>query len=297
MAEYYRSLDDANAYFDDQLFATDWTGASDAIKIKGLIQSVRAIDSLKWKGDKKTVFDVLVLNPSATQLDLEAADAAQAKDWPRDGDDFAADSIATVQTLKAWATPPTAGNFTLQITLANAETFTTAVITYNAAASVIETAIDVAATAASITGWTNGDIVATGGAIDAADVVLTFSGVSVAGQSHNERPVVVGDVTFLSDGVLAVPASTVTITGECPDKLFFAQCEEAMTLISGRDPRQEFENAVLTSDGVSSARVSSDRGQKPPIHTAHMFTSALAWRYLAGLLDHKSNNSFKIERS
>lgn len=296
MAEYYRSLDDANSYFDDQLFASDWQNATDADKKRALIQSVRAIDSLKWRGEKVPVFDLLVANPSASQADQEAADAAQAKKWPRDGDDFAPDPIATVQTIKKWATAPTAGSFTLQIVLANAETFTTALILFNAAASVLLTAIDTAATGV-VTGWTNGDIAVAGGPLESADVVLTFSGTSVAGQSHNERPTVTPEATFLVDGVLAVPAATVTITGECPDKLFFAQCEEAITLVSGRDPRQEFENAVLTSDGVSSTRVSSDRGQLPPIHTQHMFTSALAWRYLAGFLDHKSNNSFKIQRS
>ncbi len=296
MAEYYRSLDDANAYFDDQLFASDWTGASDENKKRALIQSVRAIDSLKWKGEKVPVFDLLVLNPSSLQVDIEAADATQAKKWPRDGDDFAPDSIATVQTLKSWATPPTAGNFTLTIVLADGTTFTTAAIAFDASSPTIETAIDVAATVA-VTGWTNGDIAATGEPIDGDDIILTFSGSSVKDTSHNERPTITPDSTFNADGVLAVPATTVTIAGECPDKLFFAQCEEAITLVSGRDPRQEFENAVLTSDGVSSARVSSDRGQKPPVHTQHLFTSALAWRYLAGLLDHKSNNSFKIERS
>ena len=297
MAEFYRSLDDVNAYFDDQLFVSDWLGAIDADKTKALIQSVRSLDSLKYIGEKKPVFDLLDANPSATQDEIEAAEAAQAKLWPRDGDDFASTPVSSViQTIKAWATAPTSGSFTIKITLADGTNFTTALIDNAATASTIETAINTAATGV-VDDWTNGDIVTTGGLLATTDVLLTFSGVSVAGESHNERPVITPDATFTTTGTLQTPAATVAITGECPDKIFFAQCEEATTLISGRDPRQEFENAILTSDAISSARVSSDRSQKPPIHTSHMFTSALAWKYLAGFLDHKSSNSFQIQRS
>ena len=79
MAEYYRSLDDADSYFNDQLFAADWTGATDANKIKALKQAARSLDSLRWKGYKKPVFDALDADSSATVATLEAADADQAK--------------------------------------------------------------------------------------------------------------------------------------------------------------------------------------------------------------------------
>lgn len=293
--EFYRGLDDANAYFDDQLFATDWTGASDANKIKALIQAVRAIDSLKFVGQKVPIYNALVADPSASQATLEAADASQSKKWPRDSDDFAPDTPSTVQAIKAWDTAPSSGTFTLTITLADSTSFTTSAIAHDAVAAAIESAIDTAA--ASVPGWTAGDIAVTGGPLASADVTLTFSGDSVAGESHNERPVITPDATFLIDGVLDSPAATATVTGECPDRIFWAQCEEAITLVSGRDPKQEFENAVLTSDSVSSSRASSDRNQSPPIHTAHMLTSALAWRYLAKYLDHADNNSFRVQRS
>lgn len=76
------------------------------------------------------------------------------------------------------------GTFALTVTLRNGETFTTAVIAYDAVAGTIETAIDSAATTASITGWTNGDITVSGGDLNTAPVVLTFDGASVAGDNH-----------------------------------------------------------------------------------------------------------------
>jgi len=79
-----------------------------------------------------------------------------------------------------------ADTYTITVNLtALGESFTTAGIAYNAVDTVIETAIDVAATAASVTGWTNADIsVSMGGAagIDDGTVTLTFDGTSVAGQ-------------------------------------------------------------------------------------------------------------------
>jgi len=78
----------------------------------------------------------------------------------------------------------TSGNMTLTVTLRNGETFTTGNIAFNAAAATIESAIDSAATTASITGWTNGDITVSGGAVNVAPVVLTFDGTSVAGIAH-----------------------------------------------------------------------------------------------------------------
>ncbi len=89
------------------------------------------------------------------------------------------DGVHTVAT-----STQTSGNMTLTVTLRSGEAFTTASIAYNAAAATIETAIDSAATTASITGWTNGDITVSGGAVNAAPVVLTFDGTSVAGEAH-----------------------------------------------------------------------------------------------------------------
>jgi len=99
-----------------------------------------------------------------------------------------------------------AGNFTITVTLRNGETFTTGSIAFDDAAAAIETAIDSAATSASITGWTNGDITVSGGDIATADVVLTFDGDSVSGTRH---PVTtVADVDLADGNVGAVDITT-----------------------------------------------------------------------------------------
>jgi len=81
------------------------------------------------------------------------------------------------------AATQTSGNMTLTFTLANGETFTTGNILFSASAATVEGAIDTAATSASITGWTNGDISVSGGAVNSAAVVFTFDGTSVAGSA------------------------------------------------------------------------------------------------------------------
>lgn len=296
MAEYYRSLDDADAYFAQQLFTADWTGATDANKIKALTQAYRAVDSLRYKGNKKTVYDaIFATGKTFTQAAFETADAQQSKQWPRDSADMTVDTSSTVMTIVAWTGSPTTGTFTIGLKIVSADgtetEFTTGSIAYDANAATIQTAVDSAATA--VSGYSAGDIAVTGGDLGSANVILTFSGSSVSG-SHNERPTITTGGGF--DGTVATPASTVAVTGECPDRLFFAQCEEAISLLSGRDPKQEWENAVLTSDGVSSTRVSSDRNQMAPAHTRHFFTSAMAWKYLVKFLDNKESNSFKFER-
>lgn len=114
------------------------------------------------------------------------------------------DAKNEVQSLSA--NDHTGGTFTLAFTLRSGETFTTAAIAYNATAGTIETAIDVAATAASVAGWTNGDISVSGGAANANPVVFTFDGTSVAGQNHG---LIVNDGTLLTGGA---DDGTVTVT-------------------------------------------------------------------------------------
>lgn len=298
-AEYYRSLDDADAYFANQIFASDWTSADDATKEKGLLAAARALDALRFKGLKVPVFDITYdadgneISPAPTQAAIEAADASQAKKWPRDGLDFAPDTPSTVQTLKVHATPATAGNVTITVTLVDGTTFTTADVAFDANAAAIQSAIDTAALAA-VSGYTAGDIVVAGGPLTTTAATLTFSGSSVSGKAHSTRPVVAASTGF--DGALANPSGSATITGECPDKIFFAQCEEAIKLIAGHDPQQAFENLILSSDGVGSTRVSSDVSGEARRHVSHFITSALAWKYLLPFLD-EDNNSFEIQRA
>ena len=95
----------------------------------------------------------------------------------------------------------TAGNFTLTILLADTTTVTTANLLFSASAATIETAIDVAATAAAVPSWTNGDItVALAGNMTANDATLTYDGTSVAALDHGQ--VVCADVDLAGGGTV-----------------------------------------------------------------------------------------------
>lgn len=97
----YGSRADADTYFGTQLWATDWTGASDADKDKSLIMATEAVDSLKYKGVKHSVWqamiddggdatktsEYLLANTELTELELEAAYDSQTNQWPRDSED------------------------------------------------------------------------------------------------------------------------------------------------------------------------------------------------------------------
>lgn len=70
-----------------------------------------------------------------------------------------------------------------------------------------------------------------------------------------------------------------------PDQVFYAVCEEAISLLSGRRPDEEYRNLLLSSDGVGSFRATTDATQMPPAHVAAFITSPIAWRYLRPYLD------------
>jgi hypothetical protein len=167
----YRTVLDADSYFGSQLYADDWTGASESDKEKALLAATRAVDSLKFRGYKKTVYDLLEADPDATDEEIQDAYDSQVLQFPRDTQD--------------------------------------------------------------------------------ADTV--------------------------------------------PDDVFWAVCEEAMTLLSGKRPDQEFNNLPMNSDGVGSFRASADRSQMPPKHTAHFITSPTAWKYLQRWLD-PLVNTFNVRR-
>jgi len=100
-------------------------------------------------------------------------------------DDAIPTAFAATDAVHSLATSTqTSGNATLTVTLRNGETFTTGSIAFDDSAATIEGLIDTAATAASVTGWTNGDISVSGGAVNVAPVVLTFDGASVTSIAH-----------------------------------------------------------------------------------------------------------------
>lgn len=100
--DYYGELSDAVTYFEDALHETDFLGASDADKEKALLAATRAIDALKFRGHKSTVYDAYqaadALGRDPTAEEIATADALQALQFPRDDQ---ADVPAAIQ-YAAW---------------------------------------------------------------------------------------------------------------------------------------------------------------------------------------------------
>lgn len=122
-----------------------------------------------------------------------------------------ADAVNTVHVLAVDTVDHTGGNFTLTFSIRNTNgtttTFTTGNIAHNADAAAIESAIDSAATSASVAGWTNSDISVSGGNLQSSTAVtLTFDGASVAGRAHG--------TTVFNDSLTGgtSPATRVTVT-------------------------------------------------------------------------------------
>jgi hypothetical protein len=115
--------------------------------------------------------------------------------------------VDEVQSLAVYSGTIDGGDFTLEFTLAGGANFTTASIAYDANAATIETAIDVAATAASVSGWTNGDISVAGGPLTTTPVTFTFDGDSVDGGNHES---IVFDDAGLTGGGSAGAVSQTT---------------------------------------------------------------------------------------
>lgn len=80
---------------------------------------------------------------------------------------------------------------------------------------------------------------------------------------------------------------------EIPIDLQYACAEIAEALLSGYDPEEEFDNLTVTSQGISSARVTYDREQIPEGPVMGI-PSAVAWRYIKPWL--KDNKNIRIRR-
>lgn len=115
--------------------------------------------------------------------------------------------IDEVQSLAVHSGTVDGGTFTLEFTLAAGANFTTAGIAHNANAATIEAAIDSAATAASVPGWTNSDISVAGGPLTTTPVTFTFDGDSVDGANH---ALIVVDGASLTGGGSAGAVSQTT---------------------------------------------------------------------------------------
>ena len=113
--------------------------------------------------------------------------------------------VNEVQSIAAH-TAATGGTYTLTLTLSGESAFTTGAIAYNANAATIQTAIDVAATTAAITGWTNADIVVTGGPLSSGALTLTFSGNSVKEKNHTQTTI--DGAALTAAGTAGAPSTT-----------------------------------------------------------------------------------------
>jgi hypothetical protein len=135
----------------------------------------------------------------------------------RDDGDFEYPSGYTsaneVQSIAAFGGSPSGGTFTLTVTLRSGQSFTTAGIAYNANNTTIQTAIDVAATAAAVPGWVNGHIVVTGGPLSTDAITITFSGASVSGQNQGQTTINATGVTGGTAG-----AATTSVDGQTTRK-------------------------------------------------------------------------------
>ncbi len=268
MADFYRSVDDADAYFADQLFATDWTGAAEADKALALKMATRSVDALRYKWDKKAVYALKESVTSPTDAQLETASQSQPNQFPR-GDD--ADPGTGVESFTVTITgSPTGGTFDLTL---NSETASG--IAYNADAATVLAALEGLASISS------GDLTVTGD----GPYVIAF----VASSDHNK---LTADGTNLTGGT-SPEVTAVTTTDNIPDAIFWATCEEARELLAGRDPQQEFRNLELTSDGIGSTRVSYDRTGRPQ-HTLHHMVSPRAFQLLRPWLN-PGNHSFDVK--
>jgi len=99
----YGSQVEADEYFANRLHETAWTNATSTDRSKSLIAAREIIDALNYKGDKHSVYTLLLANPSATQAAIQAAEASQALEFPRGADTTVPEAIRTAEYEIAYA--------------------------------------------------------------------------------------------------------------------------------------------------------------------------------------------------
>lgn len=272
----YRTVADVDAYFAEQLFTTDWTGASAGDKAKSLLMVTRRIDAIAYEGEKASLYEARAsTTDELTEAQVAAANALQTRQFPRDDAD-------DPESWKLSIIDATGGTFTLTL---NGEE--TSAIAYDADAATIQAAL------IALTSVSAGDVV----------VTVNESGVDSAGPYDVTMAGDFVDVrynTLTSDpsgltGSGGETTQVIVLNDNIPDEVFYAACEEAILLIAGRDAQQEFRNLTLTSDGIGSTRFTADRTQMPPEHSSHFFTSPLAWKYLRQFTT--DSNAFPVKRT
>jgi len=90
---YYGTLLEANDYFDHRLHERAWYGAIPADRPKALWAATLIIDALCFKGDKAAVYTLLEADSDAEDADIRAAEASQAREFPRGSDTVVPEAI------------------------------------------------------------------------------------------------------------------------------------------------------------------------------------------------------------
>lgn len=91
--DHYSTLADANDYFDNRLHETAWAAATSEQRTKALYHATQDVDALNYVGYKTPVYDLLESDPDADDDAIDAADATQPLQFPRDGSDTVPDDI------------------------------------------------------------------------------------------------------------------------------------------------------------------------------------------------------------
>jgi hypothetical protein len=191
------------------------------------------------------------INVASGHVGIDRAVCQELADWVTTYGDYSMPTgfgVATeAQSIAIYSGTVSGGTFTLTVTLRSGETFTTAAIAYNANAATIETAIDVAATAAAVVGWTNADISVAGGILTTTPVTLTFDGASVISLNH---ALTVVDGTELTGGGAAGAVSVTTNgqTARVPWAIL-----KVTGAIGGTPPVQGTSSAVTAGSGPTNA--------------------------------------------
>ncbi|MBN2562746.1 MAG: hypothetical protein JXQ75_17625 [Phycisphaerae bacterium] len=83
---YYGTLVEADSYFASRLHERAWFDADPADRPKALWAATQIIDALNYKGNKHSVYTLLLANPSASQDEIRAAEVSQPLEFPRGAD-------------------------------------------------------------------------------------------------------------------------------------------------------------------------------------------------------------------
>lgn len=95
-SSFYGTVAEGDTYFANRLTGNrpGWTTRSDTDKTNALRRMTQIIDTLSFKGNKHTVYELLEADPTASSEEVRAAEAAQELEFPRGEDTTVPEAIA-----------------------------------------------------------------------------------------------------------------------------------------------------------------------------------------------------------